>query len=195
MASRAVSFGGSRKPMKPASTRSCSSATQKTSCDAGTVLCATATTRNPSSLSVAHDARWPGRAARRESGSTDSPTSTLRADAEDLLDRALADQDALARRVADDDRHPAADEIERDFVDLLGVLQHVQFVLQFDVFQHGAVEQVLQPGLVVAVQVGVLAARAELTSPRMSRCFSSMTRSCVSVPVLSVQRTSIAPRF
>ena len=41
--------------------------------------------------------------------------------------------------------------------------------MQLDMLEHGDVEQVLQPGLEVAVQVGVLQHALD-SSPRMSRC-------------------------
>jgi hypothetical protein len=53
-------------------------------------------------------------------------------------------------------RHAPAHEVERDLVDLAVVLRQAQLGGHLDVRQHRAVEQVLQPGLVVAVEVGEL---------------------------------------
>ena len=68
---------------------------------------------------------------------------------EDGLGRALRDQDAVAVHVHDD-RHDPAREVERDLVDLADAGGGYRLVRQ-----DGLVEQVLEPGLVVRVVVGV----------------------------------------
>ena len=69
-----------------------------------------------------------------------------------LLDRALADQLVVVVALRHHHRHATAFEVEGHLVDLAIVLLQFQLGLQLDVLEHGAVEQVLWPRLVVAVQ-------------------------------------------
>ena len=71
-----------------------------------------------------------------------------------LLDRALADQLVVVIAFGHHHRHAAAHEVERDFIDFHVVARQLHFRLQLHMVEHGAVEQVFQAGLVVAVQVG-----------------------------------------
>ena len=68
----------------------------------------------------------------------------------DVLDRALADQHVVAL-VIDHDRHALALEVERDLVHFPAVPVHVQIRVRED----RPVEQVPQPGLVIAVHVRI----------------------------------------
>ena len=72
---------------------------------------------------------------------------------EDRLRRALADQAMSARRGLDDDRHQLAREIEGDLVDLLEVGRR-ELAVHRPAIEDRAVQDVLQPGLEVAVEVG-----------------------------------------
>ena len=101
---------------------------------------------------------------------------------------------ASPRRFDDHDRHHLAREVEGDFVDL-GVVGDREMLVHLLVLEDRAVQHVFQAGLKVAVEIGQLQHARRLACRTTSQCFSRMTRSIVSVPVLSVQRTSIAPRF
>ena len=94
----------------------------------------------------------------------------------------------------DEDRQSPAVEIEGNFVDFLELMIWVKRGRQFVVFENRDVEQVLKSGLEVAVEIGVLENSIK-SSPYMSRQRFKIIRSCVSVPVLSVHRTSMAPKF
>ena len=113
-----------------------------------------------------------------------------RADLVNLLHRALADQHVVAF-VIDHHRHAFALKIERNLVHLAATPLHVQIGVRED----GAIEQVAQAGLVVAVHVGVAQDVVAIAVRHIDVPFPASIRSCVSVPVLSVQRMSIAPRF
>ena len=62
-----------------------------------------------------------------------------------LLERALADQLMVLAALRHHHRHAPALEVEWDLVDLAVVLLQPQFGLQFHMFEHRTVEQVLQP--------------------------------------------------
>ncbi len=76
------------------------------------------------------------------------------ADIEDLLDSPFADQHPTVLPI-EHDRHAAAHEVERDLVDLAVAARRVHPLMDVGVAQHRFVEQVLQSGLVEAVEVGV----------------------------------------
>ena len=118
----------------------------------------------------------------------------VRASREDLFDRALADEDVIpviATQTTDIRRRSKSNGISSSLRNRSCDLEAGRVL---DMLQNGNVEQVLQSGLVVAVQIGVLE-HAVRSSPRISRWRLRMTRSCVSVPVLSVHSTSMAPKF
>ena len=70
--------------------------------------------------------------------------------------RALADQLVVVLALGHHHRHAAALEVERNLVHLVVVLRQPQRALQLHVFQHRAVQEVDQPGLEVAVEIGEL---------------------------------------
>ncbi|GAC1460552.1 MAG: hypothetical protein PVSMB1_10770 [Gemmatimonadaceae bacterium] len=70
---------------------------------------------------------------------TDTPRVHLRADREDFLHRALADEHLLARPVGNDDGHPTPQKIEGDLIDFVGVPQDAQPVPHFGVLQDSTV--------------------------------------------------------
>ncbi len=80
----------------------------------------------------------------------------VRGELHDLLNRALADQDLLILVVLQNNRHAAALEIERQFVNFAEVFIHLKFVVQVAVVEDGFIHQVFQPGLVIAVHVPVV---------------------------------------
>ena len=51
-------------------------------------------------------------------------------------------------------RHAAAFEVERDLIHLLPALRETASGIQLHAFQHRGVEQVFQPGLVMAIEPG-----------------------------------------
>ena len=106
----------------------------------------------------------------------------LRALLEDLLWRAFGQQDGVAVRIFHHHRHHAPSEVKGNLVQLLELLD--QFLLmKVRAIQNRRVQQVLQASLEVADEIAI----------EQHRC--STTRSSVSVPVLSVQSTSIPPKF
>ena len=80
----------------------------------------------------------------------------MAAGGEDFLDGALADQLMVIILFGNDDGHAAAHEIERDFIDFDVIAGQLHFRLQFHMVEHGAVEQVFEARLVMAVQVSEL---------------------------------------
>ena len=60
--------------------------------------------------------------------------------------------------------------------------------------EHRDVEQVSQAGLKMAVEIGVLQHALEVLADNVEMALEN-DRSCVSVPVLSVHSTSMAPKF
>ena len=80
----------------------------------------------------------------------------LRRHVQDLLQRPFADQLMDICLLAHHHRHPAALEIERDLIHLLPAPGERAGSLLVHPFQHRYVEQVFQPGLVVAVQPGAV---------------------------------------
>ena len=78
----------------------------------------------------------------------------MRAGGQDFFDRAFADQLVVVRPLRNHDRHAAALEVKRNLVNFGVVFGQLQLGLHLDMLQHGAVEQVFQAGLVVAVEVG-----------------------------------------
>ena len=107
----------------------------------------------------------------------------------------MRDDAVLAFRRADHDRHDAALEVEGDLVDLgeFGDCRRAQCGL--GVRQHRAVEDVLQAGLEVAVQIGEREHAVVLAQHDVAVALEDRLGPVVSVPVLSVHSTSIAPRF
>ena len=71
-----------------------------------------------------------------------------------LLDRTLANQLVVVVPLGHHDRHATALEIEGNLVDLFVVLGQLKLFMDFDMLQHSAVQQVLQAGLIEAVEVG-----------------------------------------
>ena len=90
--------------------------------------------------------------------------------------------------------HAPAGEIKRDLVDLAERGRDGALVAHFGVLKHRHIEQVLQAGLVVAVEVGILQDGIGVDAEGIEVAYRKM-RSCVSVPVLSVHKTSMAPKF
>ena len=80
----------------------------------------------------------------------------LRGNIQDLLQCPFADQLMYVRLLADHHRHAAALEVERDFIHLLPATGERAGRLLVHPFQHRHVEQVFQPGLIVAVQPGAV---------------------------------------
>ena len=76
----------------------------------------------------------------------------LRGNIQDLLQCPFADQLMHVRLLADHHRHAASFKVERNFVHLLPAPGEHAGRLFIHTFQHRHVEQVFQPGLVVAVQ-------------------------------------------
>ena len=80
----------------------------------------------------------------------------VRADREYLLDRALADQDVRAIAAFETRPTCAAARNRTESRRSCGYRSSsLELLVQFDMLQHGDVEQVLETGLVEAVQVGV----------------------------------------
>src|SRR6266850_267563 len=99
----------------------------------------------------------------------------------------------LAQRRGDHDRHHPAAEVEGDLIHL-GIVGDGDVLMNLLMLENGVVENVLQSRLEVTFR------NASCNTPSSSlrttsQCCSRMTWSIVSVPVLSVHRTSIAPRF
>ena len=105
-----------------------------------------------------------------------------------ILRRALDDQTALGV-VLDQDRDAPPLEIERHLVDLLPA-GHVERMGGEDRLVERALHAAFEP----AVDVGVGDRRAALSAPRPSIARTSLIVASVSVPVLSVHSTSMAPR-
>ena len=76
------------------------------------------------------------------------------ADRENLLDRAFADQNMAAVLARQNDGQPPPHEVEGNFVDFLVLVTQMQVLADFGMLQHRDIEQVLQAGLVMAVEVG-----------------------------------------
>ena len=111
-----------------------------------------------------------------------------RAAGDDALRGPLRDQQASAA-VLDDDGEAAALEVERDLIDLPVSVDGDPAALE-----NGRVQRTLDAGLVGAVDVGEGSGRSDAW-PNGSRCRSSTISPLVSVPVLSLQRTSMLPKF
>ncbi len=73
---------------------------------------------------------------------------------EHFFHRTLADELVVMRTLGHHHRHAATLEVERDFVDLPVVAGKVELGLELDMLEHRPIEQVLQAGLVIAVEVG-----------------------------------------
>src|SRR6185312_17016782 len=82
----------------------------------------------------------------------ETPVRALR---KDLLDRALADQQRLFTSPYDRDREPTSGEVERYLVHLLVAVVALDLVLHVGMRQHREVEEILEPRLEMAVEVGV----------------------------------------
>ena len=75
-------------------------------------------------------------------------------DVKDLLQRPFTDQLMRVALLFHHHRHAAAFEVERDLIHLLPALREAAGGLQLHAFQHRGIEQVFQPGLVMAVEPG-----------------------------------------
>src|SRR5450759_2719119 len=73
-----------------------------------------------------------------------------------LIHRALANQRVQPGFIFNNHRHPAPHEVERDLVDFAVLLFRFQAFFQLLVVEDRFIEQVLQSGMVVAVQVAVM---------------------------------------
>ena len=115
---------------------------------------ATATTRNPSALSFAvvsfAEAKW-----LCIEGAGLAVDRVVLASREHLFDGALADENMSPVIAAENDGHPPPLEVERHLVDLLEPGLDLKAGLELDMLEDGDVEQVLEAGLVEAVQIGV----------------------------------------
>ena len=89
----------------------------------------------------------------------------------------------------DQHRDAPALEVERHLVDLAPAGRR-----RARVREDGLVQRALDAALEVAVEVGAGASTRALSAPATSTCAPSAMRASVSVPVLSVHSTSIAPR-
>ena len=88
-----------------------------------------------------------------------------RASRENLLDGPLADEDVSLVATLENDRHAAALEVEGDLVDLSEMLFGLQFCVQLDMLQDCNVEQILQAGLMEAIQIGIFQNAVRNPSP------------------------------
>ena len=70
--------------------------------------------------------------------------------------RAFAYQLMVVLTLGYNHRHPSTLEVERNFIHFAVVGRRVQRTVDFRMFQHGYIQQILQPCLVVAVEVGHL---------------------------------------
>jgi hypothetical protein len=75
--------------------------------------------------------------------------------AKNLLNGPLANQNMLVAMMHYD-RKPAAGEIEWDLIDFAEAIVDPENFVQIDMLQHGDVEQILQAGLKVTVEISVL---------------------------------------
>ena len=75
-------------------------------------------------------------------------------DVEDLLQRPFADQLMNVALLLHHHRHAATLKIERDLIHFLPAFRQPARRLLFNAFQHCGIEQILQSGLIVAVQPG-----------------------------------------
>src|SRR6185503_3131884 len=91
-----------------------------------------------------------------------------RANAENLLYRALADEHPPSRTL-DHDRHAAPLEVERDFVQLVVLLRHRAQSRRLRVMQDRDIQQILEAGLVVAVEIGAFEDLAALLPEHIER--------------------------
>ena len=73
---------------------------------------------------------------------------------DDFFHRPLADQLMVMLAFRHHHRHAASLEIKGDFINLFVIFGQLQVGEHLDMLQHGAVQQVFQAGLVVAVEVG-----------------------------------------
>ena len=73
----------------------------------------------------------------------------------DLLDCAFADQQVLVFLGCQNNRHAPPRKVERQFINFFEAMLEPDMLLHLDMVEHGNVQQVLQPGLVVAVEIGV----------------------------------------
>jgi hypothetical protein len=78
------------------------------------------------------------------------------AQAHHFIHRALADQRVQPGFIFHHHRHPAPHEVEGDLVDLAVLFFRFQAFFQFLMVKDRLVEQTLQPGVVVAVQVAIV---------------------------------------
>src|SRR4029077_17760597 len=79
----------------------------------------------------------------------------MRANLEDLLNGPFTDEDVNAVGALENDGHPAPLEIEGHLINLAELSFDLEFLLEFDMLEHCNIEQVLETGLVEAVQVGI----------------------------------------
>ena len=78
------------------------------------------------------------------------------AQAEHFFDCTLADQRVQAGVIFHHHRHPTSHEVKRNLIDLAIFVFRFQAFLQFLMIEDRLVEQVLQPGMMVAIQVAIL---------------------------------------
>src|SRR5664279_1469139 len=74
---------------------------------------------------------------------------------EDFFDGSFADENVGVVTSLENDRHPAPLEVEWDLVDLAELFVDLQLLVEFDMFEDGDIEQVLETGLVKTVQIGI----------------------------------------
>ena len=91
----------------------------------------------------------------------------LRADVEHLLDGPLADKNVFLFRPRQHDRHAAPREVKGNLVLLPPRLGHFAQAQLLGSLNHGSVEQVLQPGLEQAVEIGVFEHSLALAAVRV----------------------------
>ena len=86
------------------------------------------------------------------------------ASCEDLLDCAFTDQQVLLFLSRQNNRHAPPREIEGKLVDFFEAMLELYMLLQLDMVEHGNVQQVLQSGLKVTVEIGVFENTVRLLS-------------------------------
>ncbi len=84
------------------------------------------------------------------------PRLNARTDAQDVIQRALGDEGSLALGIGSDHTQPFAHKVVRDFIDfLLSADVDPAFCAAAD----GFIQWIVQPGLVVRVEIGEIAER------------------------------------
>src|ERR1035437_6050054 len=77
------------------------------------------------------------------------------ANREDFFDGSFTDENVGVVTSLENDRHPAPFKVEWNLVDLAEPFFDLQLLVEFDMFEDCDIEQVLQPGLVETVQIGI----------------------------------------